>query len=57
MAGSGRQETLEFAKTLKTPYEETVIRNKDGKKEVYLRSGERIWRQALDASDHRADEA
>lgn len=35
LAGSKRQ-TLELAQTLKTPYQETVIRNKDGKEKVYL---------------------
>ena len=35
LAGSRRQ-TLELAQTLKTPYQETVIRNKDGKEKVYL---------------------
>ncbi len=35
LAGSRRQ-TLELAKTLKTPYQEMVIRNKDGKEKVYL---------------------
>ena len=36
LAGSRRRQTLELAQTLKTPYEETVIRNKDGKEKVYL---------------------
>ena len=35
LAGSRRQ-TLALAQTLKTPYQETVIRNKDGKEKVYL---------------------
>lgn len=35
LAGSRRQ-TLELAQTIKTPYQETVIRNKDGKEKVYL---------------------
>ena len=34
LAGSGRRETVELAKTLKTPYEETLIRNRDGKEKV-----------------------
>jgi len=36
LAGSRKRQTLELAETIKTPYQETVIKNKDGKEKVYL---------------------
>ena len=34
-AGPGKRLTSEFAQAIKTPYQETVIKNKDGKEKIY----------------------